>query len=148
MAYKASHCGICVSDLERSMRFYRDGLGFTEGPVYKVGNDFAAALEVDGDGEVLVTSQFLYQAGLTIELLDFDTPGTVGTPSTNRNRRGLTHLSFEVDDVDGAAARLEEFGGSIVAGTRIGTEDPDAVQIIFLSDPDGARIELMHTPSS
>jgi catechol 2,3-dioxygenase-like lactoylglutathione lyase family enzyme len=130
------------------MRFYRDGLGFDEGPVYKVGNEFAPSLEVEGDGEVLVTSQFLHQPGLTIELLDFDTPGTVGTPSTNRNRRGLTHLSFEVEDVDASAARLEEFGGSIVTGTRIGADDPDAVQIIFLSDPDGVRIELMRTPSS
>src|SRR5262245_10435928 len=27
-AYRPSHFGLCVSDLERSLRFYRDGLGF------------------------------------------------------------------------------------------------------------------------
>jgi catechol 2,3-dioxygenase-like lactoylglutathione lyase family enzyme len=145
--YRGSHCGICVEDLERSMRFYRDGLGFDVGPVYKVGSEFEASLEVDGDGEIVLISQFLSQAGMTIELLHFERPGSVGEPSINRNRRGLTHLSFEVDDVDAAAARLEAFGGSVVAGTRVGAGDPAAVQIVFLSDPDGVRVELMQTSS-
>ena len=147
ITYRGSHCGICVVDLERSMRFYRDGLGFEEGPLYKVGNEFEASLEVEGDGEIVLTSQFLSQAGMTIELLHFERPGSVGEPSSNRNRRGLTHLSFEVDDVDAAAARLETFGGSVVTGTRVGAGDPAAVQIVFLSDPDGVRVELMQVPS-
>ncbi len=147
MTYKGSHCGICVSDLERSIRFYRDGLGFEDGPIYRVGNEFEASLEVEGDGEIVLTSQFLSQAGMTIELLHFERPGSVGVPSNNRNRRGLTHLSFEVEDVDAAAARLEAFEGSVVAGTRVGAGDPTAVQIVFLSDPDGLRVELMQMPA-
>jgi predicted enzyme related to lactoylglutathione lyase len=55
----------------------------------------------------------------------------------------LTHLSFVVGDVDAAAKELEQFGGSIVEGTRSGQDDPASVQIIFLEDPDGTRIELM-----
>jgi glyoxylase I family protein len=148
MTYRASHCGICVSDLERSIRFYRDGLGFEEGPVYKIGNEFEASLELEGDGEIILTSQFLSQPGLSIELLHFERPGSLGVPPNNRNRRGLTHLSFEVDDVDAAAVRLEAFEGSVVAGTRVGAGDPTAVQLVFLSDPDGVRIELMQIPAS
>jgi catechol 2,3-dioxygenase-like lactoylglutathione lyase family enzyme len=145
--YTASHCGICVTDLERSLAFYRDGLGFSEGLVYKVGDEFAASLEVEGEGEVVVTSYFLHQPSLTVELLHFESPGSVGTPSTNRNRVGLTHLSFIVDDVDEAAARLTGFGGTIIEGSRIGKGDPASVQILFLTDPDGVRVELMHIPA-
>jgi catechol 2,3-dioxygenase-like lactoylglutathione lyase family enzyme len=147
ITYRGSHVGICIDDLERSVRFYRDGLGFEEGVCYKVGNEFAASLEVEGDGDVVVTSQFLHQASLTVELLYYEAPPTVGVPSTNRNRRGLTHLSFEVDDVDAAAERLRDYGGQVVEGTRFGAGDPTGVQIIFLADPDGNRVELMHLPS-
>jgi catechol 2,3-dioxygenase-like lactoylglutathione lyase family enzyme len=147
MTYRGSHVGICVDDLERSVRFYRDGLGFEEGVCYKVGDDFAASLEVEGEGEVMVTSQFLHQATLTVELLNYDTPAAIGAPSTNRNRRGLTHLSFEVDDVDAAARRLEAYGGRILPETRFGAGDPAGVQILFLADPDGTRVELMHLPT-
>jgi hypothetical protein len=48
-----------------------------------------------------------------------------------------------VEDVDAAAAELEQFGGRILEGTRSGQDDPAAVQIIFLEDPDGTRVELM-----
>jgi lactoylglutathione lyase len=70
-------------------------------------------------------------------------PPVFGTPSTRRNQFGLTHLSFVVDDVDAAAAELDQYGGRIVEGTRSGRDDPASVQIIFLEDPDGTRIELM-----
>lgn len=142
--YAASHCGICVSDLDRSLRFYRDGLGFAEGPVYKVGDEFRAGLEVAG--EVAVSSLFLHQPGMTVELLHYDAPGVHGHPSASRNQLGLTHLSFEVADVDAAAARLVQYGGEIIESTRTNANDPSAVQIFFLADPDGTRIELMHTP--
>ena len=42
-----------------------------------------------------------------------------------------------------AAKELERYGGSIIEGTRSGDNDPDVVQIVFLADPDGNRIELM-----
>ncbi len=48
-----------------------------------------------------------------------------------------------VEDVDAAAAELERCGGTIIEGTRSGQDDPANVQIIFLADPDGTRVELM-----
>jgi lactoylglutathione lyase len=53
-----------------------------------------------------------------------------------------------VDDVDASAADLVRFGGSIVEGTRSGDNDPDVVQIVFLADPDGNRVELMRLARS
>jgi lactoylglutathione lyase len=76
-------------------------------------------------------------------LLHYASPGCFGRPAHRRNQLGITHFSFVVDDVDAAAADLERFGGTIVAGTRSGQQDPDAVQIVFLADPDGTRVELM-----
>lgn len=133
-----SHLGLCVSDLESSRRFYIDGLGFTEFARFEITRPIA---EVDAPHDI--TSYFMQKDGLRIELLDYRKPGVIGTPSTRRNQLGLTHLSFVVDDVDAAAKELEEYGGTIIEGTRSGQEDPSIVQIIFLADPDGTRVELM-----
>ncbi len=136
--YATSHIGLCVSDLERSRRFYVDGLGFEEFARFDLTRPLA---EVDPPFDF--TSFFIQKDGLRVELLYYRSPGAIGEPSSRRNHLGLTHLSFVVDDVDAAASELEGFGGTIIEGTRSGQDDPDAVQIIFLADPDGTRVELM-----
>jgi glyoxylase I family protein len=133
-----SHIGLCVRDLERSRRFYVDGLGFKEFARFEMDRPLA-----EMDEECRVTSFFVQKDGLRIELLDWKTPGVTGTPSSRRNQLGLTHLSFVVDDVDESARELEQYGGTIIEGTRSGQDDPASVQIIFVADPDGTRVELM-----
>jgi catechol 2,3-dioxygenase-like lactoylglutathione lyase family enzyme len=133
-----SHLGLCVSDLDRSRRFYIDGLGFTEFARFEITRPIA---EVDAPHDL--TSYFMQKDGLRIELLDYRKPGVFGRPADRRNQLGLTHLSFVVEDVDAAAKELEQYGGTIVEGTRSGQDDPDSVQIIFVADPDGTRVELM-----
>jgi catechol 2,3-dioxygenase-like lactoylglutathione lyase family enzyme len=139
--YIPSHLGICVSDLERSLRFYCDGLGFEVAERYEL--DSAALPGVERSLEVLadvaVTSQLIERDGMRIELLKFHEPGVVGSPSKRRNQLGLTHLCFYVTDVDASAERMLEHGGFVLDQTRanLGTD------IVFLMDPDGVRIELM-----
>jgi catechol 2,3-dioxygenase-like lactoylglutathione lyase family enzyme len=137
-SYATSHIGLCVRDLERSRRFYVDGLGFEEYARFEIDRQIA---EVDPPCDF--TSFFIQKDGLRIELLDYRSPGVFGEPVNRRNHVGLTHLSFVVDDVDAAARELESYGGTIIEGTRSGQDDPDMVQIIFLADPDGTRVELM-----
>lgn len=133
-----SHIGICVSDLERSLRFYCDGLGFSKEERHDIGNEFAATLEVEPDVELV--SQFIRKEGMAIELLHYRSPVATGTPSASRGQLGLTHLSFIVPDVDTVAADLVAAGGTVVDSTR--TKAPD-IDLVFLADPDGVRIELM-----
>jgi catechol 2,3-dioxygenase-like lactoylglutathione lyase family enzyme len=142
--FTPSHLGICVENIERSLRFYCDGLGFEKGEGFAIGNEYRAALEVEG--EVVLTSQFIRRGTLAIELLAYRSPGAIGAPSTRRNQLGFTHLSFNVSDVDAAARSLVACGGRLLAGTRTGAGDPGAVQIVFLADPDGVRIELIAQP--
>lgn len=136
-----SHLGICVTDLERSTAFYCEGLGFERAERHEIGSEFAALMELE---EVQVTSQFIRQGAVTIELLKFATPGAEVVGRRPVARTGLTHLSIRVDDVHGTAARLVELGGSIVPGTL--TEMPfgdSTLSFIYLTDPDDTRVELM-----
>jgi catechol 2,3-dioxygenase-like lactoylglutathione lyase family enzyme len=143
MTVAFSHLGICVSDLERSVRFYCDGLGFEPTQLHHVGAEFAALMEIDG---VSVRSQFLRRDHLSIELLFYDAPGFVGEPVRRPvNQLGLTHLNFRVDDVEAVSARLRELGGTVLDHTRT-TFGPE-MDFVYCTDPDGTRIELMKLPA-
>jgi len=140
--FNASHLGLCVSDLDRATRFYCEGLGFAPVVRYDVGNEVAHTLEVEGD--VRLVSQMIAKEGMVIELLHYASPAVLGTPSTRRNQLGLTHLSFIVEDVDAAAARLVEYGGTLLADTRASLKSgTGSTELVFLADPDGTRVELM-----
>jgi catechol 2,3-dioxygenase-like lactoylglutathione lyase family enzyme len=133
-----SHIGVCVSDLDRSLRFYCDGLGFQPAIEYQVGNEFGDALEVEGD--VKLTSKMITHGNFMIELLYYETPGVTGAPSTSRGQLGITHISLYVDDIDAMIERLVEHGGTYLPSTRTAN---DEIDLGFVTDPDGTRVELM-----
>jgi lactoylglutathione lyase len=142
-----SHLGICVSDLERSRRFYREGLGFEEVGSHHVGREFESLMEVS---EVDVDSAMLARDGMTVELLRFTIPGHTGEPVRRpMNRLGLTHLSFRVDDVDAAASAIERAGGTVIMDTRTTLDFAGTpLDFVYCTDPDGTRIELMRLPGT
>jgi catechol 2,3-dioxygenase-like lactoylglutathione lyase family enzyme len=141
MEFTPSHVGICVSDLDRSLRFYRDGLGFEPTKRYAITSETMPGLEkvIEVDGPVSLVSQFLQRGEVCIELLWYPDRAPTGTPAATRAQLGLTHLSFLVDDIEKAAAVLVEHGATILDHTRPG----GGAQLLFLADPDGTRVELM-----
>jgi predicted enzyme related to lactoylglutathione lyase len=55
--------------------------------------------------------------------------------------RGVTHLAFRVDAVDDLYELAAENGGAVHPTTR--TALGDGVEVVYLTDPDGVRIECM-----
>jgi glyoxylase I family protein len=141
---RPSHFGLCVSDLERSLRFYCDGLGFVPAEGYDLDEQMLDGLEraLEIAGPVKLRSQMITNGELKIELLHFAEPAPTGEPSAQRNQLGFTHLSMFVDDVDLVSARLAELGGRVLDGTRAQL----GYEVVFVADPDGARVELMAPP--
>ncbi|WP_336882541.1 VOC family protein [Rhodococcus globerulus] len=140
--YRSSHVGLCVSDLERALRFYRDGLGFAQMAHYELDEQIPEV-----DAPCSLTATVIEKGGLRIELLAYSKPGVIGQPHHRRNNLGLTHLSFFADDIDAAAEAMVEFGGTLVPETRVGLDDPQAAQYTFVADPDGNRVEFMYIPA-
>jgi catechol 2,3-dioxygenase-like lactoylglutathione lyase family enzyme len=143
--YRPSHVGLCVRDLERSLRFFCDGLGFEKVEGFELDSDVAPGLDrsLEVPGPVKIVSQFVQNDTMKIELLHFVEPEVGGTPSAARNQLGLTHLSFYVDDLDAAATRLVAHGATVIEETRASP----GIDLLFLADPDGVRVELMAVPS-
>jgi lactoylglutathione lyase len=140
-----SHFGICVSDLERSLRFYCEGLGFAVAESHSVGDEFGPLMELDG---VALDSQFVRRDGVAIELLHFASPAPFGDGGRRpMNQLGLTHLSIRVDDVAAVAGTVEALGGTVVTGTRTTFDlGGTTLDFVYCTDPDGVRIELMQIP--
>jgi lactoylglutathione lyase len=137
-----SHFGICVSDLECSLRFYCDALGFEKAESHEIGREFARLMDFP---DVVVTSQFIRKGATAIELLAFSEPAPFGDRVRRAiNQLGLTHLSFRVGDLDATAAKVLELGGAIVE-TSLTTIDfgETPLRFVYCTDPDGVRVELM-----
>jgi lactoylglutathione lyase len=140
-----SHVGVCCSDLEQSTRFYTDVLGFSEIFTMEWGDELAATMELDG---IRFESRMLRRGDVRLELLHWLQPDADG----DRSRRpmtkfGMTHLCFRVDDIDDLAVAAEKAGGQVhrntfseLRGAGVGGQ---SVKLLYLTDPDGVRIECM-----
>jgi len=140
---RLSHLGICVTDLERSLAFYRDGLGFREvGRLDVTGPEASTLLEIP---DVSLRAIYLERDGTRIELLHYATTQRSSDTPLPMDRPGLTHFSFRVSNLDATLAAIEKAGGTLLPHTRIDNPRFNA-HAAFALDPDGTRLELVQTP--
>lgn len=146
---RVRHTGFTVSNIERSLEFYRDRLGMKV-----VGQQLGTApylSTITRFQNVQIKFAFLEIGGRsehTLELLEYVShPGEPQDPATNRPGNG--HLCFEVDDIGETYERLKSQGVRfksepvpITAGVNKG-----AYAVYFL-DPDGYTLELYQRSSS
>lgn len=133
------HFGICTADIQRSSMFYINALGFEPlMDVTEIGSPFDALIEQPG--ATLLVQQLRCGQSI-IELLGLKDAGVTGTGERGpMNQRGFTHMTLVVDDVNGTARRIAEHGGQVHEETRV---DSPFGELLFCTDPDGVRIELM-----
>jgi catechol 2,3-dioxygenase-like lactoylglutathione lyase family enzyme len=131
-----NHVGHCVSDLERSRRFYEEVLGFTHQRDLPIPDGPASQL-LQVPAPVGMTAVYLGLDGFVLELLHFDREGNDPERRRSFTEPGLTHLSFSVDDIPATCARVVEHGGEVLADTDMGG------RAIMVRDPDGQLLELL-----
>jgi catechol 2,3-dioxygenase-like lactoylglutathione lyase family enzyme len=121
-----AHACFTVSDLEKALTFYRDGLGLPE--AFDFVNDAGYRFGV-----------YLHAGGRNfLELFE----GEVGPAAEGQSYR---HICLEVDDIEATVAGLRERGIE-VSPVKLGK---DQSYQAWITDPDGNRIELhQYTPES
>lgn len=140
---RLTHLGICVADLQRSLRFYVEVFGFVEvGRFEGKGEPSASILQLPASLQMVAV--YLERDGWRIELLHYPAPGHVG-PAVPRpmNQLGYTHLSFRVSAMKAVLARLEARGGRVLRETW---QETSGSKVVFAVDPDGVRFELIEAP--
>lgn len=136
------HLMIRVSDIERSTRFYVEGLdGVVVVNTYLNDKAFTELVMGARDTEYLINFIELPD-GFGIELAQFlpDVHQPIGRP---QYESGFMHFALHVDDVEAALARAEAAGGERVADPGPWASDP--AKYAYIKDPDGNIIEFNDT---
>ncbi|MGQ0832917.1 MAG: VOC family protein [Microthrixaceae bacterium] len=131
-----NHVGHCVSDLDRSRRFYEELFGFTVRNELEV-PDAPTAKLLRVTPPVGLRALYLVRDGFVLELLHFARDGNAPRRERSFTEPGLTHLSMSVDDVSATCARVQDLGGEVLADTDLGG------MAVMIRDPDGQLIELL-----
>jgi catechol 2,3-dioxygenase-like lactoylglutathione lyase family enzyme len=138
---KAHHTAICTRDVETSLRFWRDGLGFEVTMDEEFDGDWATLFEASTSRlrSVFLGDPSDPSAG-TVELVDLGP--LPDAPSAGSPTRGFFLVSVYLD-VDVALARLADLGlGG--APRRI---EVQGVAMAVVRDPNDVRVELIGIPS-
>jgi catechol 2,3-dioxygenase-like lactoylglutathione lyase family enzyme len=139
MILKLRHVGIVVKDMEKSLTFYRDLLGFKVISMQEECGQYIEFMLAQAFVQV-TTVKMEMPDGNIIELLQFQRP--MG-PITKHEifELGISHFALTVDDIEAEYLRLSEAGVGFNSGPIL---TPDKKhKVCFAWDPDGTYIEFV-----
>ena len=145
--------GVAVTDLDRSVPFYRDFLGLNV-VAADVHTGFSGQVdELTGTAGTHVRSCLLSTGGQGEGMLElFETVGPRGRSlpfSALWGDFGLLQVAFNCDDVDGIAVDLAAAGMDLLCSPKVldgGPDHPDPGVFVYARDPDGVPIEFVFIP--
>ena len=117
------HVAIRVKDVERTLAFYVEKLGFKE------------MFRLEREEKLWI----VYLRITDTQFLEVF-PDAIGDRAPEREANGLNHVCLEVTDIDDAIAELVRAGVALAREKQLGA---DGNFQAWIEDPDGNRIELM-----
>src|SRR5690348_2444246 len=140
------HVSITVSDLDRSLTFYRDLLGLREIERHRLDGEGISTM-AGKDGVVLqvVRLAAAQTPGILLDLQQYVAPpGSVS--DAQLGDVGHSHVCFGIDDIDDACAELRARGTELVSEPVSFELESGVLKVVFLKDPDGNVLELVEYP--
>jgi glyoxylase I family protein len=124
------HVGMTVSDLDRTLRFYCDLIGFR----------LLVRRTAPGGTEVAFIEA---PGGAQLELVR--PPGDIARPArpVANTEAGIRHVTFAFDDLDRTFAGLVAAGVTVIEKPRDAVNRDMLARVAFVLDPDGIVVELV-----
>ena len=141
----ADHTGITVANLERSLAFWRDVLGFelSHSP-HQTGE---LASEITGVAGAEISIAVLKGYGHKIELLEYHAPAERKRIALRPCDVGSVHVAFTVDSLDAILNTIAASGWKAAGKPQTITVGPNAgKRVVYVRDTDGTTIEFMEIP--
>lgn len=139
-----AHAGLTVSDMDRSLPFYRDLLGFAVKADYRIESPYIFAITATSGRAIHIVYLAIPNSEVHLELLEYcgcERRATASQPCDPGN----SHLSLRVKDVEAFQRHLLASGFTsrsaapveITHGPRAGSK------ALYAVDPDGYFIEIV-----
>ena len=140
MSNLARHVGIVVNDLEKSIHFWQELIGF---------NIVSDNIEPSPYIEELLslkatnlrTVKFSDNKGFIVELLKFDSSNKESDWQGDLSTTGLTHIALTVESVEQLVNKLNEF--SYTSLSKIMKSPNGQVKVVFVNGPENLKLELV-----
>ena len=139
------HTGFTVSNIERSLVFWRDVLGFELSHRAHHTDDLAS--EVTGVPDAEISIAVLKGYGHKIELLEYHAPPDRKLVYLRPCDVGSVHVALLVDNLDAVLSAIVGSGWKTAGKPQTLKSGPNAgKRVIYVRDPDGTTIEFMQPP--
>ena len=142
----ADHTGITVSDIERSLAFWRDILGFELS--HRAHQKGERAEQITGVPGAEILLAVLKAPGHKIELLEYRAPADRRGQNDRRPcDLGHVHVALTVENLDDLLETIAASGWKAAGEPQTLAAGPNAgKRVVYVRDPDGTTIELMQMP--
>jgi catechol 2,3-dioxygenase-like lactoylglutathione lyase family enzyme len=142
----ADHTGITVSNLERSLAFWRDILGFELS--HRTHQTSELASKITGVPGAEISLAVVKAPGHKIELLEYHAPADRKQGADMRPcDLGSAHVALTVDDLDAVLEAIAASGWAVAGEPQTLQSGPNAgKRVVYVRDPDGTTIEFMQPP--
>ena len=139
------HTGITVTNLDRSLAFWRDVLGFELSHRPHQTGDLAS--EITGVPGAEISIAVLKGYGHKIELLEYLAPPERLHCRPRPCDVGSVHVAFVVDNLDAVLSTIADSGWQAAGNPQTLQGGPNAgKRVVYVRDPDGTTIEFMEPP--
>jgi catechol 2,3-dioxygenase-like lactoylglutathione lyase family enzyme len=141
------HTGITVSNLERSLEFWQNVLGFEFS--HRAHQTSEMASEITGvAGAEIKLAVVKAPGGHKIELLEYLAPADRKKVDVRPCDVGSVHVAFTIDNLDTVLNTIAVSGWKAAGKPQTLTVGPNAgKRVAYVRDPDGTTIEFMQQTS-
>ena len=140
-----NHTGLTVSDIDRSLAFFRDVLGFEV--TAKTHHSGRMTEQITGVPDAEMEIAFVELPGHRIELLQYLQPDGRRVSDLRPCDTGFAHLAFEVDDVEAVLEAIKAGGFAAVNPPASPETGPrKGGKVVYTRNLDGIVLEFQQTP--
>jgi lactoylglutathione lyase len=147
-ASKIFDLGVVVSDINKSVKFYTEAIGFKQLDGFKVPAGFATDSGLTDNKDLDIKVLVLGEGDNATKLKLMQVPGVRSQPTNNRHihsQLGFSYISIFVTDIDQSMERLKKAGASLASkgANPLPEGFPQGIYMAVVKDPDGNLIELI-----
>jgi catechol 2,3-dioxygenase-like lactoylglutathione lyase family enzyme len=142
MITNTQHVGICVTNIEKIIVFYRDILGLKLTADFEMAGKFLDTVQGKSNMNMRIV-KFVTPEGFMFEFLQ--DRGHVVAPQKENSLQaaGLRHFAYEVDDVDQMYEKVKVAGYETISTPC--TSDDGGMRLFFVYDPELNLVEFVQT---